>query len=168
MFWKKQKSKFIQVKEEIDSHLMDRRLSAAMALFNDFHNIYSSYSEKDKAFYRTEYFQTKSKLTLLMKIEELLQVVKIDNLEKLKDKLNEIEELTNKDIEEMPQRLYNHIAHHFNQSRKIYLYKSKKQELDKIIKNVRNLLTEQNYDVALRLFPEIIKNTLPTVTCRRW
>jgi hypothetical protein len=159
MFWKKKpKSKFIKIKEEIDSHLLERRLSAAMALFNDLYTIYGGYDEKDKDLYRHEYFQTKTKLTLLMKIEELLQIVKTDDLKKLKERLNEVEVMTNEEVEEIPQRLYNYINHHYNQSKKVYLYKLKKQELDKIIKKVHDLLTEQNYDIALKLFPDIMKS----------
>jgi len=157
MFWKKPKSRFIQLKEEIDFALSERRLSAAIALFNDFDNTYAGYNETYKEQYRHIYFQTKNKLILLMKVEELLQIIKTDNLEEIKFRLNEIEQLTNENIQELPQRTYNYVSHHFNQSKKVYLYKLREKELDVLIKRVHDLLTEQNYDFALRLFPDIMK-----------
>ncbi len=158
MFWKKkQKSKFILLKEEIDRFLEERRLSAALALFNDFYNTYQGYDEEHKNNHRHDFFQTKDKLTLLMKIDELLQVIKTNDLEEIKERLNEIEELTNQEIEYLPKRMIKYVQHHYEHSKKIYNYRIKKQELDASIKKVRDLLTEQHYDIALKFFPEIMQ-----------
>jgi len=157
MFWKKKKpkNKFTQLKEEIEMDLERRRLASAMAMYNDFLNTYEKFNDQAKEFYRGDFFQTQNKLMLLLKVDELLQMIKTNELEEIKERLNEIENLTQNQIETIPERLFNHVKHHYNQAYKIYQYRIIKAELDKKLKKVHDLLTEQNYDIALKFFPEI-------------
>lgn len=147
----KKKNSFLKTKKEIDKHLKNRKLDSAIALYNKLNQAYQNL--KDKEIHEKEFIETRDKLILILKIEELQEIVKTNKIEEIKKRLNEIELATNQ-FNDLPERFLNFIKHNYNHAYKIYHYKLYKVQLDDVIQEIYNFLTEQNYEQALYLIPE--------------
>lgn len=155
MLFQKQKDNFTKVKEQIEKYLKIRELDSAVALYNQLEEEYKILDPEKKIEYESQFIHTKDKLMMYMKIEELQQLIKTNNLEEIKARLIEVE-MYLKYYQNLPKRFENYIVHNYKHCLKIYQYKIYKVQLDKVIQEVYNLLTERNYEQALYLFPEIM------------
>ncbi len=155
MLFKKKKSRITRIIEEIEKKLSERKFSEAMSKYLDLENEYSRLYKEAKEHYKEPYKKTKNKLLILMKIREILALVKTDNLELLKEKLTDLSDLVNSQPD-LPERFLTYIQHHYDQSLKAYYYKLHNHQLDLILEEIYAKLAEENYEEALSLFPELM------------
>jgi len=157
MPFKKNKTDFSIVYKEINKALKNREFDYAIALYNKLEQSYIKLPEEKKQSYILFYTTIKDKLIILLKISELLNLVRTENLEGIRQRLNEIEYLTQKYRDTIPSRFFLYIKHNYKHAYKIYHYKLYKNQLDKVIEEIYSKLAEQNYEQALNLFPEAKK-----------
>ena len=155
MLFQKQKDNFTKVKEQIEKYLKIRELDSAVALYNQLEAQYKLLDPEKKIEYEGQFIHTKDKLMMYMKIEELQQLARTDNLEEIRDRLIEVE-MYLKYYQNLPKRFQTYIVQNYKHCLRIYQYKLYKVQLDEVVQEVYNLLTERNYEQALYLFPEIM------------
>ena len=155
MLFQKHKDNFTKVKEQIDKYLKVRELDSAVALYNQLEKEYKILDPEKKVEYEAQFIHTKDKLMMYMKIEELQQLTRTNNLEVIRARLIEVE-MYLKYYQNLPKRFQIYITNNYKHCLKIYQYKIYKVQLDGVVQEVYNLLTERNYEQALYLFPEIM------------
>ncbi len=166
-FKKKKKSRFTIIKEAIDNNLEQRKFSMALALYSKLQEQYANFTIKAKEDYKKDFETTQNKLILLLKIQELINVSKTDNLEAISERLIDINDYLFHKVDEIPKRFYTYLQHHYSQAYKSYEHKIHKKELEIILEKIKKLVSEQNYDAALTIFPSLMKKFNKTISFKR-
>lgn len=152
--FKKKRNQFLVINQEIEKSIKDRNFNLALALYNQLNEEYQRLENKEE--YEQEFTETKEKLLILLKVEELLQVIKTNNLKEIKSRLNEIADYMQNNLN-LSERFFTYLKHNYEHSLKIYNYKLYKEQLDEVIQKIYNFITEEYYEEALKLVPDAMK-----------
>lgn len=166
-FKKKNKLKFTIIKESIDKNLKQRNFTMALALYSKLQEEYLNLENELKQIHYEDYQITQNKLILLMKLQELINVTKTDDIEAINARLIDVNDYLFHKVGEIPERFYSYLQHNYSQAYKAYEHKIHKKELDLLLETIKTLLREQNYDRALSIFPEIMKTFNKTISFKR-
>ncbi|MBS3172374.1 hypothetical protein J4438_02230 [Candidatus Woesearchaeota archaeon] len=152
MFFKTKKTTFKEINDFINSELERKKFTSALAAYHQLREVYNSSNEQEK--YYNELNEITRKLIILTKVQELHNLIHTNDLESIGRILSEIREWLK---ENNGRNFYSYIDHHHDRCLKIYLYKQKKEELKFQIDNIHKLMEEENYDIALMQFPELMR-----------
>lgn len=152
MLFKKNQDDFNRINSHINSYLEKKKFSYAIALYHKLKNIYD---HSDKQNYEL-FDSTTKKLILLVKTQELHELIKTKDLEKIKGILDHLRDELKEKENNFP-NFYSYIEHHYERYQRIYYYKQTKLELHAQIIKIHKLMEEENYDLALLEFPETMR-----------
>nr|MBA4404671.1 hypothetical protein [Nanoarchaeum sp.] len=152
MLFKKKEDNFDEINYQINSYLEKKKFSSAISLYHKLKNIYDNSDKKDYELFDL----TTNKLILLMKIDELHDLIKTKDLEKIKEILDYLKDKLKERENNFP-NFYSYVEHHYERYQTIYYYKQTKLELHVQIVKIHKLMEEENYDLALLEFPETMR-----------
>ncbi len=153
----KKKNQFLEVQKAIEESLKNRRLDYAIALYNKLKEEYDKLDENKKVEYQQKFIAARDKLLIILKVEEMQEIARTDDIELLKEKLKEIEMYTNIYQSTLPERFLSYIKHNYSYAYKIYYYKLHKLDLNTKIADIYKLVNEEHYDKALKQFPSVME-----------
>jgi len=129
---------------------------SAIARYTEFEKRFKKLDSEKKEEYREEYESVVKQLLIYMKIRDLNVIINGDDVVLINSSLNYL-----KDIQEdtigMPEKYSNFVKNKYLGFYNRYSYKLALLELNKSLDRVYKLKDEQNYDMALEFFPEVMK-----------
>jgi len=153
-FWKKEK--FVKYAERIRKFLDKGDYDSAIARYNKLEGFYNLLDGEKKLKYREEYESLLNQLLIYMKIQKLDVVIEGDNLDLIKDNLNYLEDMS-KSVGKISVNYEKFVQMKYKKFYNEYGHKLVLVELNEILEKIYKLRDEQNYDLALVLFPDLMK-----------
>ena len=142
--------------EKIRKFLDRGNYDAALARYTKFDSYYKKLSEEKKLEYEEEYKSLLNQLLIYMKIQQLDVIIRGDNMDLIKDTLNYLEDMSKK-VGNVSVNYENFVRMEYKKFYNEYSHKLVLVELNEILEKIYKLRAEQNYDLALELFPELMK-----------
>lgn len=155
MFFKK-KEEFMDFCSRIKKYLEKGNFDSAVARYTELEHKFKSLDEEKQEEYREEYESVVKQLLIYMKIRDLNVVIEGDDIELIKNSLNYLKDMQ-EDTPNIGAKYSNFISSKYSGFYNQYSYKLALAELNKALDNVYKLRDEQNYDLALQFFPEVMK-----------
>lgn len=128
---------------------------SAIARYNEFEKRYKGLDEDKKEEYREEYESLVKQLLIYMKIRDLNVIINGDNIELIKSSLNYLKDMQ-EDTIGLPEKYSSFVKSKYSEFYNRYCYKLALLELNKTLERVYKLKDEQNFDMALEFFPEVM------------
>jgi hypothetical protein len=149
----KKKNKFLKIQKQIERLIETKRFEEAVKLYLSLLKSFKRLEPDEKLDNEDELNKTKLQLLTYQKTKDLIYSTKADNLNIIKDQLNQLKSyLENPELKESLRKYAQNKLNHFL---KVHEYKVHKIEIERLLKEAYHRIYEGNYDGALGMFPEI-------------
>ena len=155
MFFKKRKDSFVAYAKKIRWMLDKGNHDMALARYDRLKDYYDLMDSEKQSMYESEFNSLMNQLILYLKLEELDLLVKGDDIDLMRDGLNEVEYLLNETYGISPS-YFGFVNSKRKKLLKEFNCKLVMSELDSLLKKVHKLKDEQNFDQALHMFPKVM------------
>lgn len=153
--FKRNEDTFVNYAKKLRKLLNKGDYDSALARYNRLKAYYDILDDGDKAMHEYEFNSMVRQIMLYLKIDELRLVIKGDDLDLMRDYLNEMDYLNNTTFD-MPANYRKFVMSSYDKYLNEFNYRVVLSELNELLELVYKLKGEENYDQALHLFPKIM------------
>ena len=153
--FKRDEDTFVKYAKRLRKLLNKGNYDSALAKYNRLKAYYDILDDSDKDMHEYEFNSMVKQIMLYLKIDELRVVIKGDDLDLMRDYLNEMDYLNNTTFD-MPGNYRKFVMSSYEKYLNEFNYRIVLSEMNELLELVYKLRGEENYDQALHLFPKIM------------
>jgi hypothetical protein len=147
---------FLRKVNRMKSLIERGKYEKALARYYSFNSLYKSLHKEEKEKYRIEYQSVVNCLLLYNKLEDLKVFLKEDNLDLVRDALSVMKYLLISTPKNTCRKFMRFVDLEYDKHFEEFSYRLAISELDEKLDFINKLKDEENYDIALNSFPELI------------
>jgi hypothetical protein len=153
--FKRDENSFVWYAKKLRKLLNKGNHDSALARYNRLKAYYDMLDDDKKLIHEYEFNSMVKQIMLYLKIDELRVVIKGDDLDLMRDYLNEMDYLNNTTFD-MPANYRKFVMSSYEKYLNEFNYRIVLSELNELLELVYKLKSEENFDQALHLFPKIM------------